>query len=131
MIFTGRVNLWNTHTINQNHKYNTRPTSIYQTDLTPAQKALWSFFMDVVKLPKWLSPEIPGCHLIGLEWWKAESTLESPSGFEHRTLDWESSTITPPLRNYALRTYKDKKYKKHGMKFKEWVHQLCYNKYYS
>ena len=63
-------------------------------------------------------------------WWKAQSTLESPSGFEHRTLDWESSTITPPLRNYALWTYKEK-HKKHGIKFKEWVHQLCYKKYCS
>ena len=28
------------------------------------------------------------------EEWKAESTLEPSSGFEHETLDWESSTLT-------------------------------------
>ena len=32
--------------------------------------------------------------VLNLEGWKAESTLEPPSGFEHRTLDWESSTVT-------------------------------------
>ena len=30
-------------------------------------------------------PEIPGTYLSTLEGWKAESTLEPPSGFEHRT----------------------------------------------
>ena len=28
------------------------------------------------------------------EGWKAESTLEPPSGFKHGTLDWESSALT-------------------------------------
>ena len=28
------------------------------------------------------------------EGWKAESILEPPSGFEHGTLDWESSALT-------------------------------------
>ena len=30
-------------------------------------------------------PEIPGTHLITSEGWKAESTLEPPSGFEQGT----------------------------------------------
>ena len=30
-------------------------------------------------------PEIPGTHFIDLGRWKAESTLEPPSGFEHET----------------------------------------------
>ena len=30
-------------------------------------------------------PEIPGTHFIDLEGWKAESTLELPTGFEHGT----------------------------------------------
>ena len=30
-------------------------------------------------------PEIPGTHFIDLEGWMAESTLESPSDFEHGT----------------------------------------------
>ena len=30
-------------------------------------------------------PEIPGAHFIDLGKMKAESTLETPSGFEHRT----------------------------------------------
>ena len=30
-------------------------------------------------------PEIPGTHFIDLKGWKAESTLEPPSGFKHGT----------------------------------------------
>ena len=30
-------------------------------------------------------PDIPGTHFIDLEGWKAESTLERPSAFEHGT----------------------------------------------
>ena len=30
-------------------------------------------------------PETPGAHFVDPEGWKAESTLESPSGFEHGT----------------------------------------------
>ena len=30
-------------------------------------------------------PEIPGTLLSTSKWWKAESTLEPPSGFEHGT----------------------------------------------
>ena len=30
-------------------------------------------------------PDIPGTHFIDLEGWKAESTLEPPSAFEHGT----------------------------------------------
>ena len=32
-----------------------------------------------------LFPEIPGRHFINLNRWKAESTVEPPGGFEHRT----------------------------------------------
>ena len=45
------------------------------------------------------------------EGWKAGSTLEPPSGFEHGTLDWESSALTTrPLlhsnmSNRSLLTY--------------------------
>ena len=43
-------------------------------------------------------PEIPGTHSINLgRIKKAESTLEPPSGFEHGTLDGESSALTTRL----------------------------------
>ena len=39
-------------------------------------------------------PEFPVFILSTSEGWKTESTLEPPSGLEHRSLDWESSTLT-------------------------------------
>ena len=39
-------------------------------------------------------PEFPELILSTSEGWKTESTLEPPSGLEHRSLDWESSTLT-------------------------------------
>ena len=41
-----------------------------------------------------LPPGVIGTHLIDLKGWKTELTLEPPSGFEPRTLDWESSAVT-------------------------------------
>ena len=46
-------------------------------------------------------PDILVLTLSTSEGWKAESTLEPPSGFEHGTLDLESSALTTrPLLHY-------------------------------
>ena len=45
--------------------------------------------------------------LLTLEGWKAESTLEPPSGFEHGTLDWESSALTTSTLLHNPRTSHD------------------------
>ena len=39
------------------------------------------------------------------EGWKAESTLEPPSSFENRTLDWESSALTTRPLLHNIKTF--------------------------
>ena len=46
-------------------------------------------------------PEIPGTHFIDLEGWKAELTLELPSGFEH----WTPGLGIQRLNHLAIAPY--------------------------
>ena len=70
-------------------------------------RALWPLFMDGVQLPQGYSHFKQAVYFLPLssqkfqvlilltsERWKAESTLEPLSGFEHGTPDLESSTLT-------------------------------------
>ena len=76
--------------------------------LLTLKKKIWPLFMDGVQLPQGYrattTKQFTFYHLVHRNFWysfdrprkeeKAESTLEPPSSFEHRTLDWESSTLT-------------------------------------
>ena len=93
--------------------YNQSYTSSVSSVKKTLKKLYGPFFMDGVQLPQgWshfeavyflpLSPQkFLVLFLSASEGWKAESTLEPPSGFEHGPLDWESSTLTTrPLLIY-------------------------------
>ena len=54
----------------------------------------YSHFEEAVYFLLFSSQEFLVLILLTLEGWKAESTLEPPSGFEHGLLDWESSALT-------------------------------------
>ena len=90
------------------------------------KKTLHPLFTDGVQLPQGKSHFKEAVYFLPLnsqkflvlilstsEGWKAESTLEPPSGFEHGTLDWKSNALTTrPLKKNP------KKPRRRGFTFK-------------